>query len=71
MTTFPSYGVAIATISQSLREQYMDQWGAKDIYEIGHMYAASPTWAVRVVGFMNQIDEFSKVESAKDLSLSI
>lgn len=55
---FDSYRDAIFTISQALREQYMDKWGASDVYTIGHYYAASPTWADRVSYFMNDMETY-------------
>lgn len=57
MIRFSSYPEAIATISKTLRENYIDQWGAKNVYQIGRFYAASPTWAQRVVYFMGKIED--------------
>jgi len=68
---FKSYDEGIATISKGLRENYIDKWGAKDIYEIGSLYAASPTWAERVIGFMNSIDTFEKEMETKTLPISL
>ena len=42
---FKSWTDGIETVSQGLRQRYMDQWGGKDIYQIGAMYASSPAWA--------------------------
>lgn len=56
MIYFTSYKDAIETISKSLRENYIDKWNAKNVYQIGRLYAASPTWAQRVEYFMNKID---------------
>lgn len=53
---FGSYPEAISTISKSLRENYIDSWGAKNVYQIGRFYAASPTWAQRVVYFMEKVE---------------
>lgn len=53
---FSSYPEAISTISKSLRENYIDRWGAKNVYQIGRFYAASPTWAQRVSYFMEKIE---------------
>ena len=55
---FTSWEDAIQTISRELRERYMDKWGAKDVYQIGSYYAASPTWASRVTYFMGKIESF-------------
>lgn len=71
MITFPSYDSAIETISKSLRENYIDSWGAKDEYQIGRLYAASPTWTQRVVGFMQQISDYDANTPETALSLSI
>lgn len=68
---FTSWDDAISTVSQGLREQYMDKWKATDVYSIGRIYAASPTWAVRVEYFMRDIEKFQKNWSPQTLSLSI
>lgn len=60
MIRFSSWEEGIETISEGLRNKYIDKWGAKDVYEIGHYYAASPTWAQRVEYFMNSIEEYQK-----------
>ena len=67
---FGSWKEGIQTISQGLRERYMDQWGGKDIYQIGAMYASSPAWAGHVEYYMNKIQDYA-LRSPKDtLSLS-
>ena len=67
---FGSWKEGIQTVSQGLRERYMNQWGGKDIYQIGAMYAASPAWAGHVELYMNSIQDFA-LRSPKDtLSLS-
>src|SRR3989344_3562420 len=53
---FSSWEEGIATISQGLRERYIKNWGAENIYQIGAMYAASPTWASRIVYLMGKIE---------------
>ena len=68
---FNSWNDGIDTVSKSLREDYMDKWGATNVYEIGRTYAASPTWAVRVDGFMNSIQDFALRNPDKTLSLSL
>ncbi len=61
---FDSWDDGIETISQALRENYYDQ-GAQNIYDVGSKYAESPTWAVRVEGFMGQFyTEEAKIRSA-------
>lgn len=71
MITFKSYDEAIETISKSLREQYMDSWKAEDVYDIGHYYAASPTWAQRVEYFMNKMRQYELNNPSLSLSLSL
>src|SRR3989344_5945584 len=56
--SFASFDEGIETISQGLRERYIDKWGAEDTYAIGRIYAASPTWAQRVEYFMGKMKEF-------------
>lgn len=68
---FTSYRDAIRTISRDLRTKYMDNWGATDVYSIGSLYAASPTWASRVDYFMDQIQAFALQPENQPLSISL
>jgi hypothetical protein len=70
MIRFSSWEEGIETVSEGLRTRYMDKWGAKDVYEIGRLYAASPTWAQRVEYFMNRIEDYQKLSLA-NLSISL
>ena len=56
---FDSWDDGITTVSTDLRQIYMNQRGATNIYQIGATYAASPTWASRVQGYMDSIEQFS------------
>jgi len=47
-----------------LRTNYINKWGARDVYEIGRFYASSLTWAQRVEYFMNKIDEYQNLNLA-------
>jgi hypothetical protein len=67
---FSSWSEGIHTISEGLRTKYMDEWGAKDIYEIGHIYASSPVWAQHVEFYMNSIQRFALSDTKNALSLS-
>jgi hypothetical protein len=49
---FTSWEDGIEKISAGLRNNYYNR-GAKTVADVGRVYAASPTWAVRVEGFMN------------------
>jgi hypothetical protein len=68
---FNSWEDGIKTVSKDLREKYMNQWGASNVWEIGRIYAASPTWAQRVDYFMNRISDFAIKDSENALPLSI
>jgi hypothetical protein len=70
MIRFSSWEEGIETVSEGLRTKYMDKWGAKNVYEIGKFYAASPTWAQRVEYFMNSIENYQKLSLA-NLSISL
>lgn len=54
---FESWSDAIATVGKSLRENYLDKWGAKNLAEIGQIYAESKTWTPRVAYFMSMFEE--------------
>jgi hypothetical protein len=69
--SFNSWSDGIETVSKGLREQYINEWGASNVYEIGSIYAASPTWAVRVENFMNVIQDYSLRNPENTLSLSL
>lgn len=60
---FSTWGDAIDTVGKTLRSNYIDK-GASDVYEIGKIYAESPTWAVRVERFMN---DFKRAEDEEAL----
>ena len=60
---FDTWGDAIDAVGKGLRNNYIDK-GANDVYDIGKIYAASPTWGVRVERFMK---EFERVEAEESL----
>lgn len=68
---FSSWDEAIAAISQGLRENYINKMGTDNVYSIGRIYAASPTWAVRVEHFMMDISRFQNNWTPQTLSVSI
>ncbi len=68
---FASWDEGIKTISKDLRVKYMEKWGAKDVYEIGQIYAADPNWANKVTSFMNKIEAFAEKSEHSTLSISI
>lgn len=53
---FDSWSDGIDTITKSLKERYYAR-GADTVWTIGPIYAASPTWAVRVNSFMEKIEK--------------
>lgn len=71
MIYFSSWKEGVETVSKGLRENYLNKWGATNIYDIGRLYAASPTWAVRVSNIMDRIAEFALINSKNTLSLSL
>lgn len=65
---FDSWEDGIDTINKTLRANYMDKWGATDVWSIGPIYAESPTWAVRVNSFMEKInDEYVAISVVNSL----
>jgi hypothetical protein len=71
MIRFNSWEEGIQTISQGLREKYMDKWGAQDVYQIGSLYASSPTWAQRVSYLMDNIEDYALKNPKDTLLLSL
>jgi flagellum-specific peptidoglycan hydrolase FlgJ len=67
---FASFDEGIQTISKGLKKNYIDR-GATDVYAIGRIYAASPTWAQRVTSIMNRIDAYATSDPSYYLSLSL
>jgi hypothetical protein len=57
---FTSWTDAIHTVTTALRTDYMDKWGAQDVYQIGHIYAADPNWAGKVSHFIVEIDNYAQ-----------
>ncbi len=55
---FNSWRDAIFTISKGLREGYLDK-GLTDPYSMNRVYAASPTWGMKVSYFMQDIEQFA------------
>ena len=55
---FSSWREAIFTISQGLRENYVNK-GYTEPYSMNRIYAASPNWAKSVTFFMNDIERFA------------
>lgn len=68
---FTSFAEGIETISRGLRQDYMNRSGAQDVYQIGSIYAASPTWASRVTHLMEKIEAFAFDNPTVSLSLTI
>lgn len=68
---FTSWAHGIDTISKALSERYYAR-GADTIYEIGPIYAESPTWAIRVTILSNQIEaEYINVKAESALAINI
>jgi len=69
---FKSWENGIETINKALKENYMIKWKALDVWSIGPIYAKSPTWAVRVNKFMQEINaEYVTMDSQSNLKPSL
>lgn len=73
--TGKSYGInfanwedAISTVTQGIREKYIDD-GLTTVEAIGYRYAASQTWAPRIRFFMNEFEKKSTIEDEIALTL--
>lgn len=53
---FNKWSDGIDTVASGLRNNYINK-GATSIYEIGHIYSESPTWATRVSSIMTQFQK--------------
>ena len=60
---FKDWQDGIEIVSKTLRENYIDKWGAKTVEQIGPIYAESPTWSQRVAYFMREIENFDAPSS--------
>ncbi|HXB11524.1 MAG TPA: glucosaminidase domain-containing protein [Bacteroidia bacterium] len=69
--SFASWDDGITTVSTALRQVYMNQRGATNIYQIGSSYAADPAWANKVQGYADDIDQYSKRFDKPTLSISL
>ncbi|MFH1826984.1 MAG: hypothetical protein ABH812_00935 [bacterium] len=53
---FESWNEAIETVGTGFENNYIAK-GATSIEQIGNIYAASPTWASRIYGFMSEFEQ--------------
>jgi hypothetical protein len=67
---FTSFKDGINTVSEGIRMNYLNN-GYITIEQIGRIYAASPTWAIRVRSFMNEIDAWENHPSFTNLPVVI
>jgi hypothetical protein len=67
---FASWEEGIAVVSKAIREDYINKNNAQTLDQIGRIYAASPTWAVRVEYFMDKIDDY-QINQVSKLALSL
>lgn len=61
---FKSWDEGIYTVSQGLKENYIDR-GLTDPYTINRMYSTSSAWGDHVSYFLNDMDQFEQVYKAK------
>lgn len=67
---FKNWDDGIDTVMKALKTQYMAK-GAQTVYQIGPIYSESPTWAVRVNNFMNEIEAEYVEQSNQTLALTL
>ncbi len=68
---FTTWDEGIAVVSKALREDYLDNWGATNIYEIGDIYAEDPLWANKVKYYIELIEKYETESSNTSISISI
>jgi hypothetical protein len=68
---FSNWSEGIEVVSEDIRERFMDTWGAEDIQQIGHRYAADPSWSAKVMHFMEKIEKFEQSYESQTLALSL
>lgn len=68
---FDSWDDGIQTIDKTLRQNYMDRWGATDVWTIAPIYAESKTWAPRVASFMDEINQEYIKLSSNNLTITL
>jgi hypothetical protein len=67
---FTSWEEGIYTISEGLRNKYMNKWGATNVNEIGRFYASSQAWPNSVNIHLNSIQRFALRDTKSSLPLS-
>ncbi len=68
---FSSWEEGIAVVSSAIRTDYIDKWGATNVYEIGSIYAEDPMWANKVTNYMSKIEDFNNQTSNSSLPISL
>lgn len=68
---FKSWDEGIEVVSNALRKDYLDNWGATNIYEIGAIYAEDPLWANKVNHYLAQIEKFESTNTNTSISFSL
>ncbi len=68
---FTSWKEGIYTISEGIRNKYMNRWGATNVYEIGRIYASSQAWPNSVNIHLNEIQKFTLNDTKNSLPLSL
>lgn len=62
---FKSWKDGIYTVTEGLKKNYIDK-GLTEPLTMNRIYAASPTWGVKVNYFMGEIDKFAKENPVKE-----
>ncbi len=69
--TFSSWDEGIMTVSRAIRNDYLDKWGATNVYEIGDIYAEDHMWANKVIHYISLIESFEEESKNAYLPISI
>jgi hypothetical protein len=67
---FDTFPHGVATVSEGLRQNYLNK-GLITVEQIGRVYASSPTWAIRVRLFMDQLDSWNPQMDMSGLPITI
>lgn len=67
---FKSWRDGIFTVSQGLRENYINR-GYTEPYAMNRIYAASPFWGGKVTFFMKDLDKFAQNYQAEDIAQTV
>lgn len=68
---FSSWAEGISVVSKAIRTDYIDKWGATNVYEIGSIYAEDPMWASKISHYISMIENFEEENPNTSISISL